>query len=410
MKNFKPFRWALTGFCWLVAMAVFARQGLVASVPFELSGSYVIIKVSINNSAPLNLILDTGIRNTIITELYPVDSLDIQIEKKQPLSGLGQGVDVQAMVSSYNQINLGKFQQKNKTVLILEKDIFGLSQHNGMQINGLAGIDILRDYAVEFDFTNKRLRFYDPLLFKVPEKYGSRDIMLESNKVYILLNMLDPDAKTRWIKMLLDTGAQLTAWFQTVRQNAIPVPERRVEARIGEGFGGEIYGYLARIPMICLDQFCIRNPIVVFPDSSTIREVVKKSDRDGTIGSELMYRFNYFLDFYNKKIYFKPNHLFKTEFKYNIAGIEVMQTLFPYQSYEVTHVWKDSPGERAGIIPGDVIVEINNEKAFGYSLSEIRGVFQTKMKSPLRMLVRRFDRDIVTELDMQDKLKLAGKP
>jgi hypothetical protein len=32
------------------------------------------------------------------------------------------------------------------------------------------------------------------------------------------------------------------------------------------------------------------------------------------------------------------------------------------------------------------------------------------MKSPLRMLVRRFDRDIVTELDMQDKLKLAGKP
>jgi hypothetical protein len=386
----------------------YPKSGLITSIPFEISGSYIIINVKINNSTPLSLILDTGVRNTIITELQPEDSLPVNINRKQSVLGLGQGQDAQALVSDINTIALGKIQLKNKSVYILEKDIFGLSQHNGRKINGLAGLDILRDFVVMVDFTNRRLKFYDPNTFVAPEKFGSRPILIENNKVYIQLNLLDPDAKTRMIKMLLDTGAQLTAWFQTVKANSTPIPERRVKARIGEGFSGEIFGYLARIPMICLDQYCFKNPIVVFPDSTTINEVIRRSDRDGTIGGELLSRFDYYLDFKNSKIYFRPNYLFKTDFKYNISGIEIMQTMYPFPRFEVTHVWKDSPGEKAGILPGDIILEVNQAKSFSFNLEEIRGILRTRSKNHLRMLLQRDESELVVEMEMTDKLRLPG--
>ena len=402
-------QFVLISLCWLTGLCFVNASGRpVANIPFEISGSYIVINLKINNSTPLNLILDTGVRNTIITELQPDDSLSVSVSRKQSVLGLGQGQDAQAMVSDFNTISLGKLHLRNKSVFILEKDIFGLSQHNGRKINGLAGLDILKDYVVLVDYTNRRLKFYDPNTFVPPAKFGSRPILMENNKVYIQLNLLDPDAKIRMIKMLLDTGAQLTAWFQTVKTNSTPIPEKRVHARIGEGFSGEIFGYLARIPMICLDQFCFKNPIVVFPDSATINEVIRRSDRDGTIGSELLSRFDYYLDFRNNKIYFRPNYLFKSDFRYNIAGIEIMQTMYPFPRFEVTHVWKDSPAEKAGIIPGDILLEINSLKTFGYALNEIREIFRTRSKSHLRMLIQRDDRELVVEVDMTDKLRLPG--
>ena len=53
------------------------KSKLLASIPFEAVGSYVVIRVKINDSSPLNLILDSGIRNTIITELQEGDHISL---------------------------------------------------------------------------------------------------------------------------------------------------------------------------------------------------------------------------------------------------------------------------------------------------------------------------------------------
>lgn len=407
VKSAMPYR------CIILTVLIFScfrmdgKSKLISSIPFEMSGGYIILKAHINNSSPLYLIFDSGVRNTIITEFHEGDSLSMDIKRKQPIQGLGSGKSIYAFVSDSNRISFKKFSIPNKTIYLLEEDLFGLSQHNGRRINGLLGIDLIQSHIVEIDYSAQRMRFYDREGFEPPKNYAYRPLVIENNKIFLNLTLLDGNAKIKVIKMLIDTGAQLNAWFQTIRENSTAIPEKRVHARIGEGFSGEIFGYLARIPMICLEQFCFRNPIVVFPDSTMITEVMKRSDRDGTIGSELLSRFNVFIDYQGSGFYFKPNGSFKSEFKYNIAGIEVTQNLFPFPRFEVTHVWKDSPADKAGLIPGDAILAINDLSTYQMTIREIRGRFQEKSRMPMRLLVERESNQLVMEVSMRD---LLGNP
>lgn len=383
---------------------LFGRPIKVASIPIELAGSYIIINTTINNSTPLRLMFDTGVRNTIITELRKEDAADLNLGSRKPIQGLGSGKMVSCYVSDSNSIKLGKLKLTGKTVYLLEEDILGLSHQIGEKINGIAGIDIIRDYVTEIDYSKRKMNLYRHEFFQVPKGYIYKPLIVENNKLYINLTLLDDSARIRNIKMLIDTGAMLNAWFQTVRSDAAEIPERRVYVRIGEGFSGEMYGYMARIPQICFDKYCFHQPVVVFPDSATIAGIISKSDRDGTIGNELLSRFNTIIDIKNKALYLNPNHTFNNKFRYNIAGIEVIQADDIFPVFEITNVWKDSPAEKAGLQTGDILIEIKGIKTFTMKLPEVRGYFQRISEQPMQIIVDRNQEIKTFNIDMRDLL------
>lgn len=388
----------------LLSGILHGRAVKVASIPIELAGSYIIINTTINNSTPLRLMFDTGVRNTIITELRAADSVDLKPGILKSIQGLGSGRMVSSYVSENNIIQYGKFTLTGKTVYLLEEDILGLSHHIGLNVNGIAGIDLIRDYITEIDYTRKRMNLYRHEHFQIPKRYIYKPLTVENSKLYISLTLLDDSAHIRNIKMLLDTGAMLNAWFQTVRSDAAEIPERRVYARIGEGFSGELRGYMARIPQLCFDKYCFHKPVVVFPDSATIAGIISRSDRDGTIGNELLSRFNLIVDIRNKALYLKPNHKFNDRFSYNVAGIEVIQSDGILPVYEIATIWKDSPAEKAGLQTGDVLIEIKGFKTFTLKLSEIRGFFQQISGQPLHVVVNRNQELMDFHVDMRDLL------
>lgn len=388
----------------LLSGLVQGRPAKVASIPFELAGSYIIINTTINNSTPLRLMFDTGVRNTIITELRTEDSVYLKFGSIKPIQGLGSGKTISSYVSDDNHIKTGKLIHTWKTIYLLQEDILGLSHHTGVKINGIAGIDIIRDYITEIDYTKKKMNFYKQEHFQVPKGYIYKPLIVENNKLYINLTLLDDSARIRNMKMLIDTGAMLNAWFQTVRSDAAEIPERRVYARIGEGFSGELCGYMARIPQLCFDRYCFHQPVVVFPDAETIAGIISKSDRDGTIGNELLSRFNIIIDIKNKALYLKPNHTFNNRFKYNVAGIEIIQVDGIFPVYEITHIWKDSPAEKAGLQPGDILTEIKGIKTFTMKLTEIRGFFQQISEQPLLVVVDRNQELMTFRVNMRDLL------
>lgn len=384
---------------------LFAGSKPVASIPFEMVGSYVVVPVRINQSSSLRFILDSGVRNTIVTELLPGDSLSLSFQNNRDLQGLGRGNSLNAYVSDGNTLKLGrKLQFDNKTVYVLKEDVFNLSRQTGSKINGLIGSDFFDNYVVEIDYSSKRLRFYEPENMVVPKGYGVMPMTIEKQKMYIHLSVLETDSARRSIKMLIDTGAELSAWFQTLTNKAITIPEKSIHGRIGEGLSGEVTGIFARVPQICIANFCVKDPIVAFPDSAAISEIVRTSDRDGTIGSQLLKRFNLIIDTFNKKFYFKPNSSFNKPFVYNIAGIEIAQTLAFFPQIEVINVWKGSPAERAGVKVGDVITEINFEKVFTMTLSDVRGYFEKSSVKPLKIVVRRGDATHDFEIDIKAKI------
>ncbi|MDD3080257.1 MAG: aspartyl protease family protein [Paludibacter sp.] len=384
---------------------VWAGSRPVATLPFDIVGSYVVVTIRINNSGPLRFILDSGVSHTIITELMQGDSIALQYTTERNIRGLGGALDLKAYLSPVNTLHINKkLKLENKTVFVLENDIFNLSRQTGTKINGLLGADFFQDFIVNIDYNTRKIRFYKPDNFKVPRGYGIMPMYIENQKMYIHLSVMETDERFRTIKMLIDTGAELSAWFQTLTNKAINIPEKSIRGRIGEGLSGEVKGVFARVPQICIANFCVKNPVVVFPDSSTIAEIVRNSDRDGTIGSQLLSRFNLIINTFDKKFYFKPNSKFNTPCRYNIAGLEVAQAVSLLPQIEVVNVWENSPAERAGIKIGDVLNEINYEKVFMMSLQEVRGYFERASRRPLHITVQREGVQIPVQLDMKAKI------
>lgn len=410
----KRLRVPKTHVCWLVLVVIISffvenitatnKPKSIYSIPFEIVGSYVILHVKINDSSPLNLILDSGIRNTIITELDQGDRISLNYSDVKELMGLGGGNHLEAYTSNSNTLKTGKFKMEFKTVYVLKNDVFNLSRHTGTRINGLIGVDFFQDYIVEINYSSKRIRMYDPSTFEMPKGYDVLPVTLESQKMFVKLTVLEPDSTRKSVKMLLDTGAELNAWFQTMTKESVHTPAKWIPGTIGEGLNGLITGKYGHIPQICFGDFCLKNPIVSFPDSSTIAGIVLNSKRDGTIGSQLLSRFNLFIDYKQKKFYFKPNSTFTKRYTYNVAGIEIIQVSQYFTLTEVLDVWKNSPAFLAGVKTGDEIIEVNGTSAFQMSLGEIRKIFETPSKNTLSLTLRRDKQEISVRIDMKDKL------
>jgi len=375
----------------------------VESIPFEVVGSYIVITTKINDSSPLKLILDTGIRNTMITELQPDDHISLNYSDVKDLMGLGAGKDLEAFSSNYNTLKIGKIKLPNKTVYVLQNNIFNLSKHSGSKINGLIGVDFFLDHTIEINYSTKRINFYEQTPFD-PKGYSFLPITIEGQKLFVDLSVLEADSTRKNVKMLIDTGAELNAWFQTITNNSVKLPSKWVQGTIGEGLNGIITGKFAHIPEISFGDYKLKTPIVSFPDSSTIKGIITDVKRDGTIGSQLLNRFNIFIDFTQKKFYFKPNENFKRRFTYNIAGIEIIQITPSFPIIEVMAVWENSPAEKAGVLPGDGISEINGNSVFSMSLGEVRKVFETPSNMPLKISLKRNEKDIYVSIDMKEKI------
>ena len=388
---------------YLFSISANAKSRKIESIPFEMVGSYVVINVKINDSSPLNLILDSGIRNTIITELEPSDKITLSFSDVKDMMGLGGGGILEAYTSNFNLLKIGKLKLQNKTVYVLKNDVFNLSKHSGTKINGLIGVDFFQDHIVEIDYSSKHIRFYEPTNFEAPKGYEMMPITIESQKMFVELSVVESDSTQRQVKMLMDTGAELNAWFQTTSKESVHVPPKWVQGTIGEGLNGIITGKYSHIPQICFGNFCLKNAIVSFPDSATITGIVTNSKRDGTVGSQLLSRFNLFIDYKQKKFYFKPNSNFKNPYSYNVAGIEIIQYSPVVPIIEVMDVWANSPAAHAGVQKEDQIIEINGTSAFQMSIGEIRKIFETTSKRPLNLTLKRGKEEIMVRIDMKDK-------
>jgi len=384
------------------------RPKILAKIPFEMVGTYVVLKVKINENPPLNLLLDSGIGTTLITELTAGDSVVFDKTYKTILKGLGAGIDMQAWVSDSNTLKISRFKLSDQTIMVLEADIFNLSKHTGTKMNGILGADFFDNQIVRVDYTNKCIYLYDAGSFAPPKGFVSVPISMEGHKMFMEVPIQDANGRIRTVRMLIDTGAELTAWFRSYGNNPVPVPSRKIRGYIGRGLSGDIEGSLGRLSKIWIGDFLLTNPVVAFPDSVSISGTSINAQREGTVGSQLLSRFDLIFDKAGKKLYVKPNYMYKMPFPYNMAGVEVVQDNETYQLPQVLNVWENSPGQEAGVKAGDFILEINGYNGFKISINEIKNIFETRSKSTVLLILLRDGKAIHVKLKLKNVLEVVS--
>ena len=371
-------------------------------LPFRSASNLIIIPVIINKSDTLNFILDTGVRFPIITELPFVNKLNLNYMQPIPVHGLGDGESLTAYKSSNNTMRIPGLISLDQEIHMIIDENFQISQVIGIPVHGLIGFDLFKDFIVEIDYQQNELAVIKPE--KHNKRIQNKDIILpvhfESNKPFVRTTIMSDKNEMISVKLLVDTGASDALWLSTISDNRISVPETHIDSYLGKGLNGDLYGKKGRIGGIWMGPLILHDPIVAFPDSSLVNQIIT-DNRNGTLGGEILRRFHVTIDYPAKQIRLKPTSKIKDEFNYNMSGLDISNPIPGFPVFTIDKVRKDSPAYHAGLMEQDQIISVNNSKHQSLSLNDINLLLQSKPERRINMIVLRNGQEITADFNLQ---------
>ena len=354
---------------------------------------------------------------------------------KIKIRGLGSGNTIDALHSKKNKVSVNGFIDNNHDIYIVLDQEINFSSQLGVPVHGIIGYEFFKNHFIEINYSKKRLNIYKNIQYfsiKKLKKYDEIAISLELRKPYIegFANMNAKEIKT---KLLIDSGASDALWLFENKNNIVS-PKRYFNDFLGRGFSGNIYGKRSRIEKFQIGKNEIPNPTISFPDPISLENANMVVDRNGSIGGEILKRFDILLDYQNKKMYLKKNSYFNELFIYNMSGIEIqhnglqlikeeveLKTKFVNSElsvidnrensvkynfllkpiFEVSNVRQDSPGAKVGIKKGDIIAKINGYNTYKYKLQEINEMLQSEEGRVISLLIQRNKEFIKVKLELK---------
>lgn len=406
----------------LLLNSVFSQDGFSIkgnkkriAIPFKTINNLIIVPVEVNGSQ-LNFLLDTGVGETLLFSLDESEQVKFENIEKVQFIGLGSKEPFEGFKSSGNQLILKDFVDPNHTIYIVLDQNINISSHIGTPVNGILGYHFFKNNLIEIDYSASKIYVYqshEAITKKLKKKYTPFPITLEEQKPYVLAKVSEYSGNSYDAKLLIDTGNSDAVWLFQEQDKKITLPNPQFSDFLGKGFSGNVYGVRGRIREFSLGKFSFENPLISYPDSSSTQNLKLVENRVGSIGSELMKRFDVIYDYPNNKLYLKKNSDFDTPFNFNMSGINVqheglqwvkestyndngsssrisfdangskVERTLNYQFalkpiYSVLSVRKESPADLAGIREGDMILKINGSSTYNMSLEDIKEMLKSE--------------------------------
>ncbi len=350
-------------------------------VPVEILNNMIVVPVLLNNQIPLKFILDTGVRTTVLTQKTYSDILGLTYSKEISISGPGGEKLVEAFVTDDVTLDLPGVHGKGHSMLVLDKDYLQLRNYLGAEVHGILGYELFSRFIVQMDYERKRIILLSPERFKKKRRYQTLKIKVEDTKPFVLTKIEMTEDNSLDAKLLIDTGASHGLILDPESDDQIDIPKKNLQSVIGRGLGGVITGRIARIEALKLGKYEIEGIIANFPDPNSYTDTLftKKSiHRNGAIGGEILSRFSVIFNFSEEEIYLKKNSSYRNRFNYDMSGITVKAKGARLRTFEITDLRKGSPGEKAGLQVGDLIIAVNGTMVFNLNLNQVNGFFNSK--------------------------------
>jgi hypothetical protein len=403
-------------------------------IPFKLVNNLVIIPIEING-VRMNFLLDSGVVDTVLFSLEDKAEVALFNTEKITLKGLGTDHAAEGLKSSGNNLTFSGLTLKNQTIIVILDETFNFSSSLGVPVNGIIGYHFFNKNLVEINYQSKKVIVHNLKKFnsKKLKSFEEVDISIENNKPYLVSNILY-DTKVLPSKLLIDSGNSDAIWVFEKNSNFNLIPKNNFDDFLGRGFSGDIQGKRAIVKSFEIKNFKFDNPLVAFPDSTSLNNVVFVQNRVGSIGAGILKRFNLFFYYEKNKIYLKKNIFFDEPFSFNKSGITVQNAGFQYVQekitenlrsnivkvefgqtevnlkykfelkpvYEITNIRKGTPAAEIGLQKGDIILSINNILGYRYSLEEINSIFKSEEG---RVIIIEIQRNKIT---LKKKFKLRS--
>ncbi len=408
------------------------------SMPFKLINDLIVVPVKVNGSE-LNFLLDTGVNNTIMFNLSIEDSTRLKNTRVIRIRGLGEGGYINAIQSEGNLFEIGKVINGQHMIYLIPGKEFDLAARMGVDISGIIGGDLFRDFIIDINYSGKRIRFFRPGNFdyKKCRKCESFDLSFNRGKPYVDIQVQDR-GQVIDTKLLIDTGGGKTLWLFDRSSDKIKDPKNYFEDFLGRGLSGDIYGRRSKIDGIVIGSHRFKNANVAYPDSTSVASAYRFKERNGSLGAGLLKRFRLLFDYRAKKLTLRRKSSYYSDpFLYNMSGIEllhggtmlvqdkkrtvdtgygtqaeskpIVQILYEFvydfkPLYRISSIRKNSPAEKTGLLPDDVILEINGKGAYQYKLEEIIHMFSKEEGKWFKLLIDRDGKKMLYSFRLENVL------
>lgn len=360
-------------------------------LPFMASNNLIIVPVSINDSPPINFLIDTGVKTNILFSKTLGDQLEMNYTRKLNLMGADGKTVLTANVSPTNHLDLGPIEGIMQTVLVLDSDFFELEAVIGIPVFGVLGYEFFKYNPVKIDYDKNTITFYRSNAMRWrPFGYRKIPLSIDNGKPYVEGAIKQITGEDLDAKLLIDLGANHGLLLNMETSEKIQLPPKYLESDLGRSLGGDLYGYIGRTRSTNLGGLKFRDVITSFPEETEFSYVIKESGRQGSLGSELLGKTKLILDYRRERMLFKKGNKFNVPFDYDMSGI--IPRMMPTEDvrYVANSVREGSPAHDAGVRAGDEILSINGIPSDFWELSDIVKLFRSDAGREIRISLKRF--------------------
>jgi len=241
--------------------------------------------------------------------------------------------------------------------------------------------------------------------------------------------------------LLVDTGSSDAIWLFQDLEKGLEVPEKNFEELLGKGLSGDIHGLRTKIKAFRIGDYQLIETKAAFPYRESFAHIINLKDRNGSVGGEVLKRFNMVVDYKNERLYLKKNSYYKDPFQYNMAGIDIqhngvrlireriadvngkvksdersalgnVQILMEQRTrlslvpeIVVSGIRAGSPADEAGLQQGDIILAVNGKQVHEYKLQEVLEMLNEREGKRVRVRIERYNRELSFSFILKDVFK-----
>ena len=408
-------------------------------VRFQLVNNLIIIPVSVNGTE-LSFILDSGVSSPILFNLSDQDSVQINNVSEIRIKGLGQGEPIDALSSNGNVFELKSVVNRSQPLYVVMDRGLNFSPSLGILIHGIIGYDLFKDFIVDINYVKKIIKFHDPRFYRPKKGRQEESLALTvlKKKAYINGNVYLNETGQVPVKLLLDTGSSDAIWL--FEDEDLGIPDKNYDDFLGIGLSGQVFGKRTMVNSLSIGGFILKDAKAAFPSKESFNNIKNLGDRNGSIGGEMLKRFNIVFDYPNNKIVLRKNKNFNTPFQYNMSGIDLQHNGVRYISESiadsrgvvqkegksfgdvqilfenrtrislvpeiiVSGIRAGSPADEAGLKAGDIILSVNGKSIHRYKLQEVMQMLNEKDGKKIKVRIARRQNNLLFSFVLKHMFK-----